>query len=246
MSIFEGELKLEKIKDVARETKKFIFSVASKNPLGHSKEICNFSFLAGQFLSLKFTETAWRAYSIASSPDEKKIEFIVRRVADGTASDTWWHAKKGDLFPFKGPFGKFLLSSRVGAKLVFCGTGTGIAPLRSMILAENNKNAHPRPMTLLYGGRDKNDLAYLDEISEWSSHLAIRLGFSRTLPTKLFLKKLGAESRLCRITKFLEEGDWDKTHEFYICGNGDMVKSVGGLLRSQGISEGKIFMERFN
>jgi CDP-4-dehydro-6-deoxyglucose reductase len=241
MTIFEGALKLEKIEDVARETKKFIFSVANAHPLDHPEKIGNFSFLAGQFLSLKFTETAWRAYSIASSPYEKHIEFIVRYVADGTASNIWWHAKKGDLFPFKGPFGKFLLSPHAEAKLVFCGTGTGIAPLRSLILTENTRK-NPRPMTLLYGGRDKDDLAYLDEISTWSSHLKISLGFSRALPTK----KLRMESQLCRITKFLEESVWNEHHEFYICGNGDMVKSVMELLKSKGISGGKIFMERFN
>jgi len=237
MSIFEGTLKLEKIEDVARDTKKFIFSVANTSPLSSG----NFSFLAGQFLSLQFTETAWRAYSIASSPVEKNIELIVRYVADGTASRIFWHAKKGDIFPFKGPFGKFLLSSHPDASLVFCGTGTGIAPLRSMILTEK-KRKNPRPMMLLYGGRDKDDIAYLDEISEWSPKLKIHLGFSRTLPTK----KLQARAELCRITKFLEEGMWNENHEFYICGNGDMVKSVVELLKSKGISEENVFMERFN
>ncbi|MCF7906050.1 FAD-dependent oxidoreductase [Candidatus Gracilibacteria bacterium] len=242
--IFEGTLRLDSVRNTARDTKTFVFSLKEFHPLVPTEKIDSFSFAAGQFLSLQFTDTAWRAYSIASPPAEAKIEFVVRYVEGGTASRIWWEAKIGDTFPFKGPFGNFLLSENPDAQLVFCGTGTGVAPLRSMILTENEKE-NSRPMTLLYGGRDKEDIAYLDEIPTWSSSLSVSLGFSRRIPPPdSFPNAVHIDHG--RITKFIEERDWNKKSEFYICGNGDMVQSVVTMLGQKDIPKENIFFERFN
>ncbi len=240
--IFQGELKLKSVQEVARETRLFLFEIKSLALLdGQPQPLKNFTFRAGQFLSLQFTETAWRAYSIASAGCEKEISFVVRRVKEGTASRVWWEAKQGQVFQFKGPFGEFKLSDHANAELIFCGTGTGIAPLRSMILTEMKSKA-PRHMTLFYGGRDREDLAYVAEVESWAKNVKIKLGFSREAEKK----KLGKFGAHCRITQFLEEENFDENAEFYICGNGDMVKSVAQILKEKNISHGKIFMERFN
>lgn len=228
MNIVEGTLTVESIEQVAQNTKKFIF-----------KSDPDFSFQAGQFLSLQFGETSWRAYSIASAPHEGRIEFVIRYVDKGLASEILWNTKVGDSFPFKGPFGGFVLSNNPDAHLIFCGTGTGIAPLRSMILTENQK-PHPRPITLLYGGRSAADIAYLNEISSWSSDLQVQLGLSQDA------SKSNLPSQKCRITEFLPEFLENENNEFYICGNGDMVKSVTEILTQNGVEKTKIFMERFN
>ena len=238
MDIFQGILRTESIETVATDTKKFRFSVSECTPLIPTKK--SFQYQAGQFLSLEFTKTAWRAYSIASCPKEKYIEFVVKYVDGGTASDIFWKTKVGDLFPFKGPFGDLKLSENTNAHLVFCATGTGIAPFRSMILTEAAKTP-PRRMTLLYGGKNAEDIAYLDEISNWSEHLEVKLGLSRTNEANTDL-----EWEPCRITKFLEEREEDKNTEFYICGNGSMVKSVNELLETKNIAKENIFLERFN
>ena len=238
MNIFEGTLRTEFIETVARDTKKFRFSVLSTSPLIPTEE--EFGYASGQFLSLKFSDTAWRAYSIASHPDEEFIEFVIRYVPNGTASDVFWKTKIGDTFEFKGPFGELELSETKEAHLVFCATGTGIAPFRSMILEEKKKES-PRKMTLLYGGRNAEDISYLDEIANWSENLKVILGLSREEKNNIDLPW-----EPCRITEFLEKGNWEQNTEFYICGSGSMVKSVNELLESKGIKKEKIFMERFN
>jgi len=237
MNIFQGTLKVESIETVARDTKKFRFAVLQSTPLVPCEEA--FTYQPGHFLSLKFTDTAWRAYSIASHPDETLIEFVVKYVENGTASKKFWETKVGDEFEFKGPFGDLRLSTNTDTHLVFCATGTGIAPFRSMIL-EEVKHPSPRKMTLLYGGKTANDLSYLDEIKTWAPNLNVKLGLSREESTKTELPW-----EACRITKFLEEGTWENT-EFYICGSGSMVKSVNELLETKEIPKDKIFMERFN
>jgi ferredoxin-NADP reductase len=109
-----------------------------------------------------------------------------------------------------------------------------------MIMEEARKTS-PRKMTLLYGGRTDKDIAYLDEIASWSDELNVKLGLSRAEEANT---SLGWEP--CRITNFLEKGEWEKNTEFYICGNGSMVKSVHQLLEEKGIAKENIFMERFN
>jgi len=227
MNIIQGTFQLESIKKVARDTKKFRFSVLQKS----------LDFKAGQFVSIQFNATSWRAYSIASTPEENQIELIVRIISGGVGSTALDQAKIGDRFNFKGPFGHFILSENPEARLVFCGTGTGIAPLRSMILTEKK-----RDMMLLYGGRNREDIAYLEEVGNWSKNLEIKLGLSREEDPE----KLGKYAKNCRIIKYLEDLELLPYDEFYICGNGDMVKSVQALLAERGVEKTQIFSERFN
>ena len=245
MNIFQGTVTLKSIELVATDTKKFLFQVNEFTSLdGKTKGSGKLDFKAGQFISLKFNETAWRAYSIASAPSEDLIELIVRIVPGGVGSMVLDAAKVEDTFDFKAPFGHFLLSENSEANLIFLGTGTGIAPFKSMILTENAK-ASPRKMKLFYGGRNLEDLAYLDEISTWSPEylVSVRLGLSQSPNAS----DLNPQAQHCRITKFLEvDEDFDENSEFYICGNGSMVKSVQEILAQKNVDPKRIFMERFN
>ena len=237
MQVFEGTLVLKSTETVARDMKKFRF----KKPDG-------FEFIAGQFLSIQFTETAWRAYSIASAPHEKFIELVIRLIPGGLGSTVLGKTKVGDEFFFRGAFGNLMLSKNPNANLVFCATGAGISPMRSMILTEA-KSHTPRAMKLFYGCRNMDDTPYLDEIGKWGpKDLKIYLGLSREKSISPLSLGEGSGVRVqnCRITKFLEEKNFDKKAEFYICGNGDMVMGVTDLLQKKGIPKDQIFMERFN
>ncbi len=240
--VYKGTLKIESIETVARDTKKYLFSVKEFSSLDGKitgKEKLN--FIAGQFLVIDFKENLSRAYSIASAPHEKAVELIIRIIPNGAGSMIIDKAKVRDEFKFKAPFGHFTLSKNEKANLIFCGTGTGIAPLRSMILTEA-QSKKPRNMKVFYGGRNRYDIAYIDEIEKWAPTLKIRLGLSREENPKE-LKPYGEK---CRITKFLKENDFDVQSEFYICGNGKMVKSTTELLSEKGVEKSRIFMERFN
>ena len=244
MNLFQGLLKIESIKTVARDTKQFRFAVSEYADLSGENLQKNkpLPFQAGQFVSLQFTEKAWRAYSIASTEKEPLIELVIRIIPEGVGSMILDKAKVGDTFNFKGPFGHFVLSENSQANLIFLGTGTGIAPLRAMIIEESRKES-PRPMTCLYGGRNPDDIAYLEEMENWADNLNIKLGFSRTTDFGSYQK----HAQNCRITAFLEAPKaFDKNSEFYICGNGNMVKSVLEVLAKKGVEKERIFMERFN
>lgn len=233
MQINEGQLTLTHTQVVARDTLQLRFSVSLLDAVTTA-----LPFQPGQFLSMEFGPKAWRAYSIASHPSEDQIELLVRMVEGGVASEIFREAEIGQVFNFKGPFGHFVLSENQEATLNFCATGTGIAPLRAMIL-EEAAQSNPRPMRLFYGGRNTDDIAYLDQIKNWSSDIETFLGLSRSDENYPKAKKQ-------RITSFLEDFDFTADDEFYLCGSGPMVKSVNQTLATKNIPKEQIFQERFN
>ncbi|MBT3349391.1 FAD-dependent oxidoreductase [bacterium] len=237
MKIWEGNLELKSVEIVAHETKKFRFVRPAE-----------FEFEAGQFVSMRFDvgnfsaekkSTVWRAYSIASESSEKNfLEFIVRIIPGGIASGVFDAAVPGTKIWTKGGFGNFVRSENSDAELIFCATGTGIAPLRSMI-REELLEKNPRKMKLFFGGREPADLAYLDEFFA-EKKVATKFGFSRSDD----FGKFAEIASHCRITSFLETENFGKTAEFYVCGNGSMVLETVEFLKEK-MPGTKIFHERF-
>ncbi len=124
-----------------------------------------FRFLAGQSIALTSPAGVVRSYSIASAASAPAaLELHVRRVDDGRFS-AWWfdEARVGDLLRFHGPLGTFFLRSTDGLDLVFLATGTGIAPIRAMLmqLAQAPAGERPRSVALYWGGRGAQD-HYID------------------------------------------------------------------------------------
>lgn len=221
----EANLTLVNKKEVARNTLLLQFDDANLP-----------DFKAGQFISLKFGETSWRAYSILSAPQSKTLDLLVRLVEGGLASGVFAECKEGDVFTYRGPFGHFVLRD-LAPYTIFCATGTGIAPIWSMI-QEELKSSEPRSMEVWYGGRDSEDIAYLDEMKRLQG-VSVKLAFSQTQDEKF------PEAYAGRITQFVDMG-FPKDSDFYICGNGDMVKTLQQALTEKGVDKKQVFKERFN
>jgi CDP-4-dehydro-6-deoxyglucose reductase len=121
-------------------------------------------FIAGQHVAVTSPAGATRSYSIASAATTTgKLELHIRRVEGGRFSDYWFGAAKvNDLLRFDGPRGTFFLRPVAGLDVVLLATGTGIAPILSM-LAElaATPGSRPRSVSLYWGGRDVRD-HYLD------------------------------------------------------------------------------------
>ena len=124
-----------------------------------------FRFLAGQYLDVTSPAGVKRSYSIASAAaSPERVELQVRRVEGGQLSGYWFEqAKANDLLRFNGPRGTFFLRPVVGLDVIFLATGTGIAPILSMLqqLAAMPAVDQPRSVALYWGGRHRED-HYLD------------------------------------------------------------------------------------
>lgn len=140
----------------------------------HLPENVQFPYTSGQFAMIAHPEIRllanqalmkWSSYSISSSPQQKGIlEFCIGDGSPTGVSHKLMHLKQGEEFLVKGPFGKFLLDENQ-EEYVFLATGTGIAPLISMIrtlLAKGNT----KPITLYFGFRYPSQYMYHEELTE--------------------------------------------------------------------------------
>ena len=131
-------------------------------------------FLPGQYLAIRYRDTA-RVYSVASSPERDEIEFCVRRVPGGRlTSDLAVELDVGDTVTLRGPYGDLLLEDPSRRDLVFLATGTGVAPLKSMIdyvfeTGRDRYEGEQRDVWLILGGAWTDTLPYRDAFRSYAS-----------------------------------------------------------------------------
>lgn len=122
----------------------------------------DFSFIPGQYVDLIGLGGIRRSYSLANSSfADKMLELHIRAVDGGAMSDYWFNrAKVDDLLRINGPLGTFFLRSTAKIDLILMATGTGIAPIKSMLesLVDISTEQQPRSITVLWGGRTTQDL----------------------------------------------------------------------------------------
>ena len=92
-------------------------------------------FLAGQYLEIIMRDGKRRAYSMANPPeDDAHIELHVRNMAGGAFTDYVFNKmKERDILRFEGPLGTFFLREDSDKPIVFLASGTGFAPIKSIV-----------------------------------------------------------------------------------------------------------------
>ncbi len=108
-------------------------------------------FIAGQYLVLFIPDGSGdylrRLYSIASPPAMKNsFELIAKIVKNGIASEYFNRMTIGEEVLFQGPAGRFILKDHQKNK-VFLATGTGIAPIFSILKTVLPVNYSPLPIS---------------------------------------------------------------------------------------------------
>jgi ferredoxin-NADP reductase len=202
-------------------------------------------FFAGQYITLCVTETDThppeqknRHYSIVSPPEEKtSLSLCVNRVGTGS---THIHALKvGDPLLFLSPIGYFQVDETATTPLLFIATGTGIAPIKS-IIDHLLRTGCPRAIQLCWGLRDEKDLYYQDCFSEWASRY----------PTFQYATTLSNGSPAWtgmrgRVMDHLPQLVSADNPNVYLCGNGEMIQKARDLLLSKGVPREAIHFEKF-
>lgn len=131
----------------------------------------SFDFAAGQYLSIRYGDRT-RAYSIASSPTREETELCIRRVPDGRLSPRLCDdLSVGDRLAIRGPNGHLLLEDSSRRDMAFLATGTGVAPMKSMIdyTFEKGRDEYrgtTRDVWLFLGAAWEDDLPYHEAFRE--------------------------------------------------------------------------------
>ena len=129
-------------------------------------------FKAGQYLDVLLADGARRSFSMANSPQQSDGALLHIRVIPGGrfAEEVLPSLKAGDSLRVELPAGDFWL--REGDKpAVFVASGTGFAPIKSMLEDAFKRNV-ARDMILYWGARRQKDLYLADLPQKWASQFA--------------------------------------------------------------------------
>jgi CDP-4-dehydro-6-deoxyglucose reductase len=200
------------------------------------------SFDPGQYLDVLLRDGTRRSYSMANAPaNDGQVEWHIRAMPDGRFSQhVYQQLKPRDLLRIEGPFGSFTLNDSA-APIIFLASGTGYAPIVSMMRAHADKIAR-RGATFYWGGRRKQDLYAMEEAVSWASS-ANGLKFVPVLsdPCETWRGRTG----------FVHEAVQDdypdlSRFEVYACGNPLMVDAARTIFCDDcGLVEDSFFSDSF-
>ena len=127
-------------------------------------------FKAGQYLQVLLEDGARRSFSMANPPQQSDgVQLHVRHVPGGRFSN-WLESgpQAGDIVRIELAFGDFYLREESDKPIVFVASGTGFAPIKSILEDVFRRKQTSRPMTLYWGGRRAKDLYLADQAEKWA------------------------------------------------------------------------------
>jgi len=200
-------------------------------------------FLAGQYISILPKDQKPRNFSLAIAPHNSEyLELHIRRVENGVFTQHVFNdMKERDILRFKGPFGKFLLREGSNKPVIFVASGTGFAPIKS-IIEHVRQIGLQRPMHLYWGGRRPRDIYMLEEVKQWEgSGLKFIPVLSEALPEDGWQGRAGLVHQAV-----LADFDDLSGYEIYACGAPAMVDAARrDFIAQRGLPEISFISEVF-
>ena len=203
-----------------------------------------FVYKAGQFITVPVGDQTLRSYSICSPPDDPRSLVVAVDIQPGGPGSKYFAGlQPGDDVKFQGPYGAFVVREDALSNLLFVGTGTGIAPLRAMILDLEAKGQGHRRITLFFGVRYSDDLMYHDEFLAMAAKYPDTFTYYPTLSKPEGSDWPGHTGRVTAIMPKLLTAIDDTTA--YLCGSKEMLKDVTEFLTGLGMEKKQIKREQF-
>ena len=223
--------KILECKILAGKFHKFIFETES--PL---------IYKPGQYIGIKVANTRINCYSVATNEGKNKFGLLIDTSPGGIGSKYFENLRVGDKISFLGPFGTFIFKPNDSLKhILFLGTGSGCAPLRSMIDWALKVEHVKTQITFYLGLRYQTDIFWQDYFEKLSEDYPnFKFGLVLSKPNELWQGKKG------HITDFINQ-DFPDTSGLaaYLCGNKLMIEEGVKILISKGLAKEKIYTEKF-
>src|SRR5206468_6560261 len=122
-------------------------------------------------------------------------------------------------------YGDFVYETDSSRSVCLIATGTGIAPMRSIVLSEKFQKDPPLNATLLFGARDQSEILYPGVFEKAGCDVIYALSQA----AERVESNEGPKVFKRRITDYLESlpqyTDFRRT-DFYLCGNNEMIADV--------------------
>lgn len=208
----------------------------------------DFNFEAGQFMTIDVPNTekvVKRAYSIASKPALlPRIDLCIKMIPEGLGSTYLMSLNEGDTVTAQGPFGIFVMKDDYEENFLFVGTGTGIAPLKSMLEFMETKGMK-NPSSVLFGVRHEKDLFYGDFFKDCeNTHTDFCHTSTLSRPEDSWEGDTGRVT--AHLTAMCDDGEIEPENtRVFICGIGVMIEEVAKMCEEHGIPKDRIHHEKF-
>ena len=209
----------------------------------------NFSFKAGQYLTLKTMingNEIRRAYSICSTPHSGDLKVAIKTVENGIFST---HAtsklKVGDILEVHEPEGKFVLESSKSNNYIGIAAGSGITPVLSMIKTVLEKEPSSS-FTLVYGNKSSEETMFKSELDELSGSYGSRFNLHYILSRQREEGSLFGRIDKGHTNYYIKNiyKNWSFKTAF-LCGPEEMINTVSNTLIENGYKESQILFELF-
>lgn len=199
-------------------------------------------YLPGQHLHIRYAGRADRSFSMVSAfAFGNMVELYVKRIPNGWfTSDVLDKLQPGDKLQLSLPHGEFYYRAADWRPMIFIATGTGIAPVRSVLESLLDDEDCP-PISLYWGMRTEKDLFLHDELASWVDRLC-------EFKYEPVLSRASDEwqGRRGYVQQALEEDLTDVTdYAFYLCGSPEMITDVRKLLLQLGADPEYIYSDSF-
>lgn len=237
----EYALILKRFEEVADQTRMFVFG----KPDG-------FTFAAGQYVALKLEPAQLvapderggvRSFSIASSPEDEDICFVMREGITGFKK-TMWSLEPGGTIGCTKAVGHCTLPPLADSSrpIVLLAGGVGIAPVRSFLRCASQCH-DPRAFYLFYSNRHIEDASFHRELKAWPLE---HFTYVWTLSDAADAPKEQNEERgyitAEMIGKYLPE--WVAAH-YYVIGAPPFANAMKAILLGMGVAETEIKIDPF-
>lgn len=231
------EAKVIDIKEASPVVRRFFFRVP---------HLEKFTFKPGQFVMINLpiaSKIPYRSYSIASAPaDDNTLELIIVLNPTGLGTPFMWdNFSVGSTIEMAGPLGKFTLPEQLDRDLCFIATGTGIAPLRSMLLHILERGIAHKNIYMIFGNRHEQDILYRAEME------ALQVQYPEFTFIPVLSRAHNWQGKHGYVHDVYEELFADKRPAyFYLCGWSAMLKEARQRLQNMGYGKDSIRLELYD
>ena len=201
------------------------------------------NYKAGQFffITLKADgKELKKHFSFSSSPTEKTHIEFTKKLSDSDFSAALKALKAGDWARIDAPYGKFTFEGE-HEKIGLLAGGIGITPFKSICQYCTDMRLNTK-VTLLYGNRTENDIAFRKELEALQRQ-------NKNLKVVFILNEAdsnwkGATGLITAEMIKKEIPDYEET-TFYTCGPPKMVEIMEKLVAQLGVPETQLKREYF-
>ena len=209
----------------------------------------NFSFKAGQYITLKATingSEIRRAYSICSAPESGELKVAIKTVDNGIFSTyATSQLKVGDVLEVHEPEGKFVLEPTRSNNYLGMAAGSGITPVLSIIKAVLQQEPSSS-FTLIYGNKSSEETMFkaeLDALSiTYDSRFNLHYVFSRQNEEGSLFGRIDKGHTNYFIKNIYKNWSFKTV---FLCGPEEMIKTVSKTLKENRYEESQILFELF-